>query len=160
MAKTVLGSSWSTVHIGSSDVPLFSPDGRIYLRQQVQTIQRTSGGLSALNASKYGITFVSNNHVTSLTSGDLLFLAQPEVGLEKTIVYGSTAANVNPLVLEPGAARINGLAANGRIQFSTLGTEYQSVTLVGLSTSLWAVKACASTVGNFGVATGIRAITT
>jgi hypothetical protein len=160
MAKTVLGSSWSTVHIGSSDTPLFSPNGRLYLRHQVETIQRTSGGLAATTASKWGITLVTNNHVTSLTSGDVLYLAPPETGFEKTVVYGSTAANTSPLIIETGAARIDGLAANGRIQFSTLGTAYQSVTLIGLSTSLWAVKACASTVGNFGAATGIRAIST
>jgi hypothetical protein len=157
MAKTVFGSSWSTVHIGSSDVPLFSPDGRIYLRHQVETIQRTTAGLVASTASKYGVTFITNNGSTLL---DVLYTAQPEVGLEKTIIFGSTAASAFPLTIETGAARINGLAANGRIQFSTLGTEYQSVTLVGLSTSLWAVKACASTVGNFGAATGIRAIST
>jgi hypothetical protein len=157
MAKTVLGSSWSTVHIGSSDTPLFSPNGRLYLRHQVETIQRTTAGLVATTASKWGVTLVTNNGSTLL---DVIYTAQPEVGLEKTIVFGSTAASTCPLIIETGAARIDGLAANGRIQFSTLGTAYQSVTLIGLSTSLWAVKACASTVGNFGAATGIRAIST
>ena len=93
------------------------------------------------------------------TSPALLYLPAPQVGVEKTIIVGSTAAYVNTIDVDLGSGvRVQGSSDGRFIAFSSLAGDYQSLTLLGLSTALWAVKAVNST-AVFGAATGIRATT-
>ena len=160
MPKNVLGSTLSTSFHGSSDHKIFSPDGRVYMREQFEQITWTSGGLDISTASAYGISSIVMGGTDPSTSPVLLTLANPVIGAQKTICLQSTAAYVNSVDIDLGAnARVQGASDSRFIAFSSLNTDYQSITLRGISTSKWVVAAVDSTLGPFGLATGIRATT-
>jgi hypothetical protein len=101
----------------------------------------------------YGISRILSTGTTAIT----INLEPPVAGSEKTIILQSTAANAGEVSVFLGSGiTVGGNAAHSYITFSTLATEYQALRLVGLTTALWAVVGVASTVGGFGVATGIR----
>jgi hypothetical protein len=94
------------------------------------------------------------------TSVRLLTLAPPIAGVEKTIVLGTTGTYDNTIDVDLGAGvRIDGTSDGRFIAFSTLGTGHQSIKMVGLSTAAWEVLSVNSTLGSWGLATGIRATT-
>jgi len=162
MGKNVLGSSNSTTYAGDKNQdPIIHPSGRQYQRHVYEQVALTSDGLGTSTASRYGITdIVPAGNSTNGT----LSLAAPVIGCEKTFIYRSTAASSNfvAIDIDPSSAgiRLGGSSDRDYIQFSSLGTAYQAITLIGLSTSLWAVKCIDSTVGGFNAAGGIRRTTT
>lgn len=154
-----LGSSNSTTYPGARDAsPLIDPNGASYLRFKYELVSLTSDGSDISTASKWGITDIQR---TANSTKYTLNLASPEVGCEKTINFRSTVAttglyatiHVDPSTL---GVRVNGTSDGRYITFSSLGTGFQSITLVGASTLLWLVKCVNSTVGGFNAAGGIR----
>lgn len=160
MPKNVIGSTLSTSFHGSTDHRIISSSGAMYLRHLYESIAWTSGGLSPSTASPYGISFIQMTGTDPSTSPATLTLGAPVAGCEKTIILGSTAAYVNTVDIDLGSGvRVDGTSDGRYIAFSSLGTDYQAVTLLGLSTAKWAVKSVNSTVGQFNAATGIRVST-
>ena len=129
----------------------------------VETLTASSGGVTPSTAVAYGITRVSVAAGDPSTSPLLVTLAAPIAGVEKTIIFETTAAYINTLDVDLGAGvgvgHVTGSTTARFIGFSTLATEFQAVTLVGLSTALWGVKSVDSTVGGFGSGAGIRSLT-
>jgi len=127
----------------------------------LETLACSSGGVTPSTAVAYGITRVTVDGTGDpSTSPRLVTLAAPLVGVEKTIVFETTAAYVNTLDVDLGAGvGIDGSTTNRFIAFSTLATGHQSVTLIGMTTALWAVRTVNSTVGTWNAATGIRSLT-
>jgi hypothetical protein len=129
----------------------------------VETLTCSSGGVSPSTATAYGVTRVNVAAGDPSTSPRLITLGVPIPGVEKTIIFASTAAYVNTLDVDLGAGAGVGHLTDSTtarfIAFSSLATEWQTVKLVGLSTALWGVLAVDSTIGGFGVATGIRSLT-
>lgn len=163
MGKNVLGSSDSTTFPGDKNQdPLFHPSGRAYTRYVYEAVTLSSDGLATSTASRYGITDVKP---TGNSTGGVISLASPVVGCEKTFILRTTAASTGAKYLavdvDPAAAgiRIDGSSDGRYVRFSSLATAYQSVTLIGLSTDIWAVKGVNSTVGGFNAAGGIRMTT-
>jgi len=161
MGKNVLGSSYSTTYPGDKNKdPVFNPNGLQYERNVYEAITLTSDGLGTSTASCYGISDIipSGNSTNGTIS-----LAAPVIGCEKTFVYRSTVASSNWVAIDvdPAAAgiRVDGSSDGRYVRFSTLGTAYQAVTLIGLTTAIWAVKSVNSTVGGFNAAGGIRMTT-
>lgn len=152
-----IGSTLSTTY--KSQYQMFGPNGRFYIRHQYEEIAWSSLGVTPSTMTRFGIANVKAGVGDPSTSPGLLYLAAPEIGCEKTIVVGSTAAYVNTIDVDLGAGvRVQGSSDGRFIAFSSLAGDYQSLTLVGLSTALWAVKAINST-ALFNAATGIRATT-
>lgn len=155
-----MGSTLSTSFHGSTDHKLFGPNGAFYLRHNVETLSWSSSGLDVSTMIPYGITRINMGGTDPSTSPTLATLAAPVAGCEKTIVLESTAAYVNSVDVDLGAnVRVNGSSDGRFIAFSSLAADHQAVTLIGLSTALWGVKSVNSTLGGFGVASGIRATT-
>jgi hypothetical protein len=153
----------STGLLYSQEKPVFMPASTVFNPYYVETLTASSGGVTPSTATAYGVTLINCAAGDLSTSPRLITLAAPITGVEKTIVFGSTAAYINTLDVDlggdAGVAHITGSTTARFIAFSSLATEYQTVTLVGLSTALWGVKSVDSTVGGFGVATGIRSAT-
>lgn len=163
MGKNVLGSSDSTTYPGDKNQDgLIHPSGRIYPRWVYEAVTLTSDGLGTTTASCYGITDVKP---AGNSTGGTISLAPPVLGCEKTFIFRSTAATTGPrqinIDVDPATAgiRVDGSSDGRYVRFSSLGTAYQSVTLMGLSTDLWTVKCVNSTVGGFNAAGGIRMAT-
>lgn len=137
----------------SNDVPL----------NYVETITCSSGGVSPSTITPYGISYITVATGDPSTSPRLVSIGNPIPGVEKTIIFASTAAYVNTLDVDLGAdsgvGHITGSTTARFIAFSTLASEFQAVTLMGLTTALWGVKCVDSTVGGFGSAAGIRSLT-
>ena len=122
----------------------------------LETLAWSSGGLVPSTATAYGITNISMTGTDPSSSPRTLTLAAPTAGVEKTITLDSTAAWANTIDIDLGATvGVDGSTTNRFISFSTLAALPQSVTLVGLSATEWAVKGVNST-ALWGVATGIR----
>lgn len=182
MPKNVIGTTKSTTFQGSTDhkvfnqkgqlfqggKPMFSTDG-LFLQgttvestNMVQPVSYSTAGVpssSTLNA--FGVSYIYPSTAAS-TSPVNVALSAPIPGVDKTIIYGSTAGQMCNINL--GSVGLLGTSdwdAPGPrwIFFSTLGTQSQAVNLIGLSTALWGLKSIDSTVGVFGVATGIRTST-
>lgn len=122
----------------------------------LETIVATSSGLVPSSMTAYGISYVSygGDYTTSPRTATL---ANPIIGVEKTIIIASTVAVANPIEIYLGANTVVGGSSDQRyIFFSTLAEEWQAISLVGITTAQWAVKSVNSTVGGFGIATGIR----
>lgn len=156
-----LGSKTSTTYPGDKAYPpVFTPAGASYLRYKYEAITLSSGGLDISTASCWGITDILR---TGNTTDATVSLAAPVIGCEKTFVNRSTAATSDYTVIDvdPGVAgiRIDGSSDGRYVKFSSLGSQYQSVTLIGLTTAIWTVKTVNSTVGTFNVAAGIRLTT-
>jgi len=163
MGKNVLASSYSTTYPGDKNQdPIIHPSGRRYMRYVHETVALTSDGLGTSTASRYGITDICP---AGNTTGGTISLAAPVLGCEKTFIYRSTVASTGPtqpsIDVDPAAAgiRIDGSSDGRYIRFSSLGTSYQAITLLGLSTDVWTVKSVNSTVGGFNAAGGIRMTT-
>lgn len=156
---TIQSSNSTYVHKGANTFEGAATFAGAVSYTGVQTVAWTSGGLSPSTVPNYGVTVVSMTGTDPSTSPRLLYMAAPTAGVAKTIVVGSTAAYINSINVDMGTGvTVNGIAANAFIAFSTLATEYQSLSLLGLSTAAWAVVGCNSTVGSFGVASGIRSV--
>ena len=136
-----------------------------FLVRPLETVTLSSAGLSPSSAVGYGITLINVNGAGDpSTSPRVLTLGAPVAGVEKTIILDTTAAYVTTVDIDLGAGcgvmDVDGGSTTYRyIAFSSLGTLPQSVTLLGMSTVLWAVKCVNTTVGNFGLASGIRTLT-
>ena len=154
-----MGSTLSTSFHGSTDYKIFGPNGRAYLRDQHEDISWSSSGLDISTASAYGHTLITMGGTDPSTSPALLTLAAPVTGCRKTITLASTAAYINSIDIDLGAGvRVQGTSDGRYINFSSLASSYQSITLRGVSTSKWIVESVNST-AYFGAATGIRAST-
>ena len=125
-----------------------------------ETINWSSGGLSVSTAPPYGVTYVSMTGTDPSSSPRTLTLGAPIPGVTKNIIIDTTAAYANTIDVDLGAdVGIDGSTTNRYIAFSTLATVQQSVSLVGITTALWGVLGVASTIGGWGVATGVRSAT-
>lgn len=134
--------------------------GGAYSKGYVETLNWSSGGVTPSTMTNYGISFISMTGTDPSTSPATVTLAAPLPGVEKTIVLDSTAAYANTIDIDLGAGvGQDGSTTNRFIGFSTLATQNQCVRLIGLSTSEWAVMGVNSTIGSYGAATGIRALT-
>ena len=126
-----------------------------------EEITYTSSGLSVSTATAYGVTYVYQTAgKDNTTNVGILELAAPIIGVKKSVKLNSTVASSNTLCLDlttdVGVVTSTG-TTNSFINFSSLATLPQTVNLVGLSTTLWAVIGTESTVGAFdAVAGGIR----
>jgi hypothetical protein len=160
MPKNILGTTLSTTYHGSSDYKLVGTDGSLYLRHKFETLTWSSSGLDVSTMSPYGITRIISTGGNPSTSPATVTLAAPVVGCEKTIIQETTAAYANTLDIDLGAnVRVQGTSDARYIALSSLAEDHQSITLIGLTTSKWGVKSVDSTLGCFGIATGIRATT-
>lgn len=160
MPKNVLGTTLSTTYHGSTDHKLFGTDGSFYLRHKFETLTWSSSGLDVSTMNAYGIARIISTGGNPSTSPATITLAAPIVGCEKTIIQETTAAYVNTLDIDLGAnVRVQGTSDGRYIAFSSLAEDHQSITLIGLTTAKWGVKSVDSTLGGFGMATGIRATT-
>jgi len=139
-------------------------DGTLYSKtaplSYAETLSWSSGGLTPSTATAYSLTHIAMTGTDPSTSPYLLSLAAPIAGIEKTIVLDSTAAYINTIDIDLGAGvRVDGSSDGRFIAFSTLATAPQSIKLVGVSTSAWEVLSVNSTLGGWGLATGIRGST-
>lgn len=125
----------------------------------IETISWSSEGLFPSTATNYGVTYISMTGTDPSSSPRVLSISAPTPGVEKVIILDSTAAYVNTVDIDFGAGvGLNGSTTNRFLAFSTIATQEQSVTLMGLSTSLWAIKCSNSTVGHHGNDLGIRSL--
>lgn len=169
-AKNIIGSTLADTFIGSSGQKVFDTKGRLY--QGGIPAYTSDGGFGAyetLYASTgfvmtpstmvaYGISVIAPTSAIPSSGVGRVYLAAPKIGVEKTIILKSTAAGW--LIDIDLTTNVSLQGTSGTfIGFSSLGTKYQSITLIGLSTSLWAVKGVNSTVGGFDAGTGIRQLT-
>lgn len=160
MPKNIIGTTLSTSYHGSSDYKILKTDGSFYLRHQVETLTWSSSGFDVSTMSPYGIARIISTGGDPSTSPVTVTLAAPVIGCEKTIFFETTAAYVNTVDIDlTSDVRVNGTSDAQYIAFSSLAGDCQSITLIGLTTAKWGVKNVDSTLGNFGVATGIRATT-
>jgi len=162
MGKNVFADN-STVFVknGTTEFKVIGSTGDVWSNNApinyLETLSWSSGGVSPSTATAYGITHISMTGTDPSTSPYTVTLGTPLPGVEKTIVLDSTAAWINTIDIDLGATvGVDGSTTNRYIAFSTLGTAPQSVTLVGVSATEWAVKSVNSTVGAWGLATGIR----
>ncbi len=156
----------SDVYVKSNDVEIkvIGSTGNLFVNTApmgyVETISWSSAGLSPSTATNYGITYISMTGTDPSSSPAVLSLAPPIPGVEKVIILDSTAAYVNTVDIDFGAGvGMSGSTTNRFLAFSTLATEEQSVTLIGISTSLWGLMTVNSTVGTHGNSLGIRSLT-
>lgn len=178
MSKTVIGSTLAETYVGSTGHKVFGTDGRLYqpgstlpvigLNNEyinyVENITYTTAGvLSASTCPAYGITYVSPAGALPTSDSALLTLAAPIAGVEKTIIFNSSVAGALLLDVYFGSGvTLFGSSGYNYIAFSSLFTDNQAITLIGLTTALWAVKShYVATSSNwwFGAAGGLRGTT-
>ncbi len=129
-----------------------------------ETLALSSGGFDVSTATPYGVTYIGANATGGdfSTSPRLLTLGNPIAGVPKSILFASTAAAINTIDIDLGAANTvvttTGITAR-YIALSSLASAPQAVHMVGLSSVLWGVLSVESTLFNFGVASGIRGAT-
>lgn len=109
--------------------------GRMLVGPEVLRLAVTTAETTATNLSALGFSLLT----TSVSSG-VYTLDPPIPGCAKTIVFGTTAASASPIYLK---------TANGEFINSTQGTtmsvlissqtQYATVKLAGVTTSIWAV---------------------
>lgn len=147
----------------SEGVPIFMPStaSTNFDPYRLETISWSSGGLDVSTATPYGITFIDANSAAGdpSTSPATLTLAAPLPGVKKTIIIDTTVAYINTIDVALSGATLIGTSGDNYIAFSSLGTATQSVSLIGITTALWGVESCNSTLLFFGAATGIRSAT-
>lgn len=165
MSKNVFaGNSTVFVKNNSTEFKVIGSTGDVWSNNApinfLETISWSSGGVSPSTATAYGVTYISMTGADPSTSPYTISLGAPLPGVEKTIVLDSTAAYVNTIDIDLGATvRVDGSSDLRFIAFSTLATAPQSVKLVGLSATEWGVLSVNSTLGGWGLATGIRGTT-
>lgn len=173
MPKNIMGTTLSTTYHGSSDHKIFGPSGELHCYVESVTMS-TAMAMSPSTLTAYGVSYIMSTGTQPTSGVGVVYLAAPIKGVEKTIIYNSTAAGGTvDICLSTGTGGNAGLLGTSSItsteacyiHFSTLIAAPQSITLIGLSTQLWAVK---SIMGNystananigFGHALGIRAST-
>jgi hypothetical protein len=163
--KNVFASN-SDIYVKSNntEVKVIGSTGNVFVNTvplgYVETVDWSSNGLSPSTATNYGITYISMTGTDPSSSPRVLSLAPPVPGIEKVIILDSTAPYVNTVDVDFGAGvGVGGSTTNRFLAFSTLATQEQSVTLIGISTSLWGLMTVNSTVGAHGNDLGIRSLT-
>lgn len=167
--KNVIGSTLSEMYAGSSSQKIFDTKGRLIQGGVLQFSSNGGSMLETLSASTgfvltpstmvaYGISVIQPTSAIPSSGVGRAYLAAPIPGVEKTIILKSTAAGWIIDIDVTTNVSIAGTTGTF-IGFSSLGTKYQTVNLIGLSTNEWAVKSVNSTVGGFDAANGIRQLT-
>jgi hypothetical protein len=165
MSKNVFaGNSTVFVKHNSTEFKVIGSTGDVWSNNApigyAETLSWSSGGLTPSTATAYGLTYISMTGTDPSSSPRTLTLAAPLTGIEKTIVLDSTAAYANTIDIDLGVGvRVDGSSDLRYVAFSTLATAPQSLKMVGVSTSAWEVLSVNSTLGNWGLATGIRGTT-
>lgn len=150
---------YSKPSVSSTEVKVIDALG--YVVNPVDYITLTSAGLSVSTSPAYGVTYILPNSTGGdfTTSPYVLTLGAPIPGVEKTIIFATTAAAINTLDVYLGGGTIFGSSGYTYVAFSSLAEETQVIELVGLTTALWAVKSVNSSLGAWNMATGIRGST-
>ena len=160
----VVGSTgnimFGTLYKGNSTAStdlVISSSGLLYSQgvptNYVETLVLSSVGFDISTATPYGITYITANSTAGgdfSTSVRLLTLGAPITGVEKTIIFDTTAAAINTLdvsVSTDVGIMSASATTNLVLAFSSLATLPQVVTMVGLSTAIWGVMNIESTVG-------------
>lgn len=163
MPKNVIGTTLSTSFHGSTNYKIIGPDGKFYLRQPVVLHTWSSDGLDVSTASPYGISYIVGNAGTNGASCALT-IGAPVAGCEKTVVLCTTAASTDCVYIDLSSAcgllGSSGTLGNRYINFSSLASDVQSVTLVGLTTAAWGLKSIAGSTLFWQNAAGIRSSST
>ena len=162
MPKNVIGSTLSTSFHGSTDYKIISPDGAFYLRQPVEAVAWTSDGLDPSTASCYGVSYITGTYGTDGGACPLT-IAAPRPGCIKTVVLNTTKTSTDlPYIDLTTACGLLSVGSSGYnyINFSSLASDVQSVTLVGLTTAYWGLVAIAGSTLFWQNAAGIRSSTT
>lgn len=170
MPKNIMGTTLSTTYHGSSGHKLIGPGGQLY--QPVETITiSSSGACTPSTLTPYGIAYARTTGggvawTSNSSNGAAVFLPAPMIGVRKTIILETTAAGSHfNICLSTGSSDAKGGALLGSttltstgaawICFSSLTNGIQGITLVGLTTEIWAVESIFSTL-MFNNAAGIR----
>jgi hypothetical protein len=140
---------------------VFTTGGRIdtYLANYIENLSASTGFvLSPSSMTAYGVSVIGPTSAIPTSGVGRAYLAPPITGVEKIIILKSTAAG---WIIDIDVTTNIGIAGTTGtfIGFSSLGTKYQSITLIGLSTTMWGVTAVNSTVGGFDTTNGIRQLT-
>lgn len=188
MPKNVLGSTLSTSFHGSTGHKIFGSDGSLWqggaqvFSTKGELIQNSSDLVQAIsystalvfsstNITRAGVTYIYPADYTNLCSSDRgqLSLDNPYAGCRKSILFDSGSTNVMVDLKLTGTGILGTTdwstkaATKARyIHFSTLVNDVQSIDLLGLSTSLWAVQGvnmASTALLGWNVATGIRTST-
>lgn len=140
---------------------VFTTNGVIdsYIAGYLENISASTGfALSPSTMTAYGVSVLGPSSAIPTSGVGLAYLAPPIIGVEKTIILKSSAAGWLIDISVSTNVAIQGTSGTF-IGFSSLGTKYQAVTLIGLTTAMWGVKGVNSTVGGFDAGTGIRQLT-
>lgn len=159
MPKNVFGSTLSTSFHGSTDHKIFGPDGSAYVRHPVEAVTWSSDGLSPSTASCYGVSYITGTYGTN-GGACALTIAKPVPGCSKTVVLCTTKTSTDlPYINLSTAAWLLGTSGVGNqfINFSSLASDVQSVTLIGLTTAAWGLVAVTGSTLMWQNAAGIRA---
>jgi len=178
MPHNVIGSTRSKTYVGDKNHLVFDEQGRLYgplstsipvvglyneIQQTVQAITYTTDGvLSSTAINPYGITYIAPAGAAPSSDNAKASMAAPIVGVEKTIILGTTVAGSLILDVDLGAATIAGSSGFNIVAFSSLFASWQAVTLIGLTTALWHVKGimtASSSNNTWGATGGIRGTT-
>jgi len=162
MPKNVIGTTLSTSYHGSTDYKIFGPDGACYLRHPVEAVAWTSDGLDPSTASCYGVSYITGTYGTN-GGACALELAAPRPGVQKTIILDTTKTSTDlPYIDLTTACGLLSAGSSGYnyINFSSLASDVQSVTLVGITTAYWGLVAISGSTLFWQNAAGIRSSTT
>jgi len=149
---------------GSTAVQVASSTGLTYNQgvpiAYVETVAVTSAGASPSTVTPYGLTYCVPNTTGGdfSTSARTIVVGAPIPGVPKVIRWGSTGASANTLWVDLttncGVMDSTGGSSHRYISFSTLGTQPQTLNLLGISTSVWMVTSVDSTIPGFENAAG------
>jgi hypothetical protein len=155
-------------------VNVFSTDGELIQNsaRMIQAISYSSAFVfDTTQITPGGFTYIYPADYTKLASSDRgqISLDSPKAGVRKTISYDGGSTNTIVDVALIGASIFGtsdwstvGTTSKRYIHFSSAVNDIQSITMLGLSTNLWAVESILinSTVApNWGNAAGIRTST-
>lgn len=167
--KNVIGTTLAKTFIGSSNQQVFDEKGRLYQGgiprfstdggNVLETLYASTGFvMTPSTMTSYGVSVIAPTSAIPSSGVGRVYLAAPKIGVSKTIILKSTAAGWLMDIDVSTNVSIAGTTGTF-IGFSSLGTKYQSISLIGMSTVEWAVTSVNSTVGNFDAGTGIRQLT-
>ncbi len=160
MPKDVIGTTLSTSFKGSTHHPLFNSNGSFYLRQPVENHTWSSSGVSPSTASCYGVSYISGTYGTDGGACPLT-IAAPQPGCIKTVILNTTKTSTDtPYIDLTTNCYMVGAANYNYINFSSLASDVQSVTLIGLTTAVWGLLSVAGSTLMWQNAAGIRASST
>jgi hypothetical protein len=173
MPKNILGTTLSTTYHGSSAHKIFGTAGELHCYVE-SVVMTTAMVITPSTLTAYGVSYIMSTGTQPTSGIGVVYLPAPIPGVEKTIIYNSTAAGgLMDICLSTGTGGKAGLLGTSSltsteamyIHFSSLVAAPQSITLIGLSTQLWAVKSICGNYSTananigFGHALGIRAST-